>query len=100
MSLSEKQRRHLRKLAHTLKPVVMIGQAGVSKGVLAETDSALSHHELIKVKVSAGERALRDQLIGEIVAHCAAELVQRIGNMAVLYRHNPEQKAPRALPPE
>ncbi len=98
MSLSQNQKRHLKKLAHNLKPVVMVGQHGVSEGVLAETDIALRDHELIKMRVSAGEREERDEMIGQIVAHSKSELVQRIGNVAVLFRANPDKKQPMELP--
>jgi len=98
MSLSETQKRHLKKLAHSMKPVVMVGQHGVSEGVLEETGLALLAHELIKMRVSAGDRDERDKMIAEIVDHTQAELVQRIGNVAVLFRANPDKKHPMELP--
>lgn len=98
MSLSEKQKRHLKKLAHPLKPVVMVGQNGVTEGVLAETVIALRDHELIKLRVSAGDREERDEMIRLIADHSEAELVQRIGNVAVLYKANPKKKHPLELP--
>jgi len=91
MPLSDKQRKFLRTRAHTLKPVVWVAQQGLKPTVLDEIDGALSYHELIKVKVSVGDRDARDTLIGEICGHAGAELVQRIGNIAVLYRKNPEK---------
>ena len=98
MSLSKGQKRHLKALAHRLNPVVMVGQAGVTEGVLGETRAALDHHELIKLKVSAGDRGMRDLMIAELAHKCEAELVQRIGNVAVLFRPNPKKKAAIALP--
>ncbi len=98
MSLKETDNRHLKKLAHELRPVVMVGQAGVSAAVLAEADQALAHHELVKMKISAGDRLLRDEMIGLLVQGTGAELVQRIGNMAILYRHNPKKKNPLRFP--
>jgi RNA-binding protein len=98
MSLSEPQKRHLKKLAHTLKPVVMVGQSGVSESVLAEIEIALDHHELIKVKVSVGDRDIRDEMIGQILESSGAQLPQRIGNIAVLFRSNPKKKNPLVLP--
>ncbi|MDH5786318.1 MAG: YhbY family RNA-binding protein, partial [Chromatiales bacterium] len=64
MSLSEPQKRHLRKLAHNLKPLVIIGGNGLTEGVVREIDATLAHHELIKVKVNAMDREERDALIG------------------------------------
>ncbi len=98
MSLSGIQKRHLKGLAHGLKPVVILGQSGLSEGVHGETDAALLAHELIKIRVNAGDRELRDRLIGELVDAAAAELIQHIGNVAVLYRHNPKKKQALELP--
>jgi len=97
MPLSDSQRRHLRGLAHHLKPVVMVGQDGLKASVLAEVDAALTAHELIKVKVAAADREERAALIAEITATADAELVQSIGHVAALFRRN--RKKPRiALP--
>ena len=97
MPLSDNQRRHLRGLAHHLKPVVMVGQDGLNPSVLAEVDAALTAHELIKVKVAAADREERAALVAAIAATAGAELVQSIGHVAALFRRNP--KKPRiALP--
>ncbi|WP_457668665.1 ribosome assembly RNA-binding protein YhbY [Thiolapillus sp.] len=88
MSLSNPQIRHLRGLAHSLKPVVMVGQHGLRESVLEEIGIALDFHELIKIKVSAGDRDERDAIIARILDETGAERVQRIGNMAVLFRRN------------
>jgi RNA-binding protein len=97
MALTDAQRRHLRGLAHHLKPVVLMGQQGLKDTVLAEIDGALTHHELVKVKVAAEDREDRAGIIATIVAGTGADLVQTIGHMAVLFRRNP--KRPRvALP--
>ncbi len=98
MPLSRIQKRHLKELAHSLKPVVILGQSGLSEGVHGETDAALLAHELIKIRVNAGDRELRDRLIGELVETATAELIQRIGNVAVLYRQNPKNKQALVLP--
>jgi RNA-binding protein len=92
MALSESQKKHLRGLGHALKPVVMVGDAGLSDAVRDEFESSLEHHELIKVRVKVGDRAERDRIIGSLCESAQAELVQRIGNMALLYRENPEKK--------
>jgi RNA-binding protein len=92
MSLSEKQKKHLRKLGHALEPVILTGGAGLTPGVLAELDGALAHHELLKVRVRAGDREARDQMIEAMCAESGAELVQRIGHVALLWRPNPENR--------
>jgi RNA-binding protein len=86
MALSQAQRRYLRGLAHPKKPVVWIGQHGVTDGVRRELQTALDAHELIKVSVRVGDREQRDALVGELAAVLEAELVQRIGNVLTLYR--------------
>jgi len=91
VSLTERHKRQLRRLGHERKPVVMVGAQGLRDAVLAEVDSALEHHELIKVRVAVGDRDARDQAIAAILAATGAELIQRIGHVALLYRHNPER---------
>ncbi len=91
MPLNEKQKRHLRALGHKLKPVVLTGNAGLTEAVYREIDSALVHHELIKVRVNAEDREDRDTMITEICDHSEAELIQRIGHIALLYRRNEER---------
>ena len=98
--LDEPQKKALRRLAHTLKPVVMVGQAGVTPAVLAEADQALEHHELIKIRVRL-EREARNAAVQHLCRATGAALVQRIGNVATLYRPNPERPRimlPRARP--
>jgi len=91
MPLTEKQRKHLRGLGHDLKPVVMIGDAGLTDGVVKEADRALHDHELIKIKVRAGDRAARDALIESLAQRTTSELVTRIGHVAVLFRRRADK---------
>jgi RNA-binding protein len=98
MSLSETQKKYLRGLGHQLKPVIMIGDSGLTAGVSKELENAVLHHELIKVSVRVGDRQERDRVIAQICDDHAAQLVQRIGNMALVYRENPEKKKRIRLP--
>lgn len=86
MSLTEEQRKKLRGLGHKLKPVVTVGSAGLSDSLLEEFRSSLDHHELMKVRVSGGDRDKRDELIHALCEHASAELVQRVGNVGLLFR--------------
>lgn len=97
MALTESQKRHLRKLAHSLKPVVIVGSAGLSEGLLQELDATLEHHELIKVRVNAEDREARQALLGDLCSKSRSELVQFIGHIAVLYRRaeKPRLQLPR-----
>jgi len=81
-------KKKLRAEAHTLKPIVMIGQSGLTAAVLAEIKLALDSHELIKVKIRA-ERDDRKLISEKICTGTGAELIQTIGQIAVIYRLNP-----------
>lgn len=98
MSLTEAQKKFLRGLGHHLKPVVMIAESGLTESVLQEFESSIAHHELIKVSVRVGDREARNDIIGTLCASHATELVQRIGNTALLYRANPAKKKRIRLP--
>ncbi len=97
MNLSPQQIRDLKKQAHHLKPVVMVGQHGLSENVHNEIDIALDAHELIKVKLAGADKAEREQISGQIVAQHKASLIQIIGRMATFYRPNPEKKKNRII---
>jgi len=86
MAVNDKQKRYLRGLAHDLKPVVMVGNKGLTESVLAEIDNALNHHELIKVKVSGAEKAQRLDMINTIMNTTKTDLVITVGHVAAFYR--------------
>ena len=98
MALSEAQKKYLRGLGHHLKPVIMIADSGLSDAVASEFEIAITHHELIKVSIRVGDKAARDEIIAKLCSDEATGLVQRIGNMALLYRENPEKKKKIRLP--
>lgn len=97
MTLSETQKKYLRGLGHQKKPLIIVGDAGLSESLLAEYETTLSHHELIKVRVRVGDREIRDSIIEKLCSVSAAQLVQRIGNVALLYRENPDKKPAKRL---
>jgi RNA-binding protein len=86
MALSERQKKHLRRLAHPMNPIVMLGNAGLTDAVTAELDRALSDHELVKVSVRVGDRDLRNAALAGLSDRTASELVQRVGHVGVFYR--------------
>ena len=96
MKLSDPQKRHLRTLAHHLKPVVWVGQHGLKDSVIAEIELALDSHELIKVKVAA-DRESRNAIATDICSQTRAEQIHTIGQMLILFRRN-EEKPRIALP--
>lgn len=86
MQLSEKQKKHLRRLGHSLRPLVMLGNAGLTDAVVGELDRALADHELVKVSARLGERTTRDAALQELARRTQASMVQRIGHVGVFYR--------------
>lgn len=84
------EKKKLKAQAHTLNPVVIVGNAGLTAGVLNEINLALDVHELIKVKIRA-ERDERKVISEQISSDIKAELVQSIGQVAVFYRKNPNK---------
>ena len=92
MNLSTKQKQPLKGLAHPLKPVVMLGNNGLTEGVLAEIEQALEHHELIKVKIASEDRDTKTLIVEAIVRETGACNVQVIGKTLVLYRPTKERK--------
>ena len=98
MKLTNNQKKYLRSLAHGLKPFVMIGQNGLSDSVLAEIDSTMLKHELIKIKLRIDNRDEKQKIVDKIVEFSRAELVQVIGGVLVIYRSfedNPDIILPR-----
>jgi len=92
MSLTQTQIKFLKAQAHHRKPVVSVGNAGLTPAVLREVDIALKAHELIKMKLPALERAERQALIETACNESGAEAVQHIGRIAVLYRRASKPK--------
>ncbi|WP_201313140.1 ribosome assembly RNA-binding protein YhbY [Dyella sp. EPa41] len=97
MALSPSQRRYLRSLAHDLHPVILLGAKGATDAVVKELDLALSHHELVKVKLSGGDKEERQQQIDFLAEGTQSESVQQIGHIVVLFRRN-EDEPKLALP--
>jgi RNA-binding protein len=90
MTLSDKQLRFLRGRAHALKPVIQVGNKGVTAAVLAETRRALTDHELIKLRFQGIERLARDALLAQLLGATDSQLVTRIGHVAVLFKPHPK----------
>jgi RNA-binding protein len=84
--LTSKQKQELKGKAHKLKPIIMIGNKGLSEPVAKEIDRALTDHELIKVRVQGVDRDGKRELLTQICEIVQAELVQHIGNIGVIYR--------------
>lgn len=88
MNLTKDQSKRLRAAAHQLKPVVMIGQNGLTEAVQKEVEIAIEHHELIKIRIPASDKITKKKMIDSICVRHSAESIQAIGNVAVIYRRN------------
>ncbi len=88
--LTNRQKRHLQALAHDRKPVIIVGANGLNEAVMDEMERALSHHELIKIRINAADREARAAMITQIGQTLDADVVQRVGHVATLFRRNRE----------
>ncbi len=101
--LTGKQRRHLRALAHELKPIVQIGKGGIDEGLVAAIDRALLDHELVKVKVGESAGLDRHAAADDVAGKTESAVAQVLGNIVLLYRPHPEKpriKLPVRAPDE
>lgn len=86
MSLSSSEKKSLKAKAHSLEPVILIGQKGITPSLLQEIDLTLEHHELIKIRIQQGDKALREEFALKICGAINAEAIAHIGRVLVLYR--------------
>lgn len=91
MNITKTQQKFLRSKAHDLKPVLWLGQNGLTENVTAEIETALDHHELIKIKLRVGDRELRNKTIADICQATHSTQIQSIGNIVSIYRRNDKQ---------
>lgn len=90
-TLTTHERKRLRRIGHELSPIVMLGNHGLSDGVIEELHRALADHELIKVKVAGEDRELRHALIDSVVSVSGAEVVQQVGKIILMYKKAAKQ---------
>ncbi len=91
--LTKSQITYLRSLAHSKKPVVQIGNKGVTDEVLKEITTSLEHHELMKIKVAGLNRDNQEEVAGELSSRCHAETVQILGKIITLFRQREKNSA-------
>jgi RNA-binding protein len=84
--LTGKQKRHLRALGHKLKALIQIGKKEIEEALITETNSALDHHELIKVKLLESCMLDKHEASGILADACGAEVAQILGKTFLLYR--------------
>lgn len=91
--LSPIERKKLKARAHALDPIVHLGGKGLTEAVIAEIGRALDAHELVKVRAGSMERDEREAALTEICTRLAAQPVQHIGKVFVIYREKPETES-------
>jgi RNA-binding protein len=95
------QKKYLKGLAHSMKPVSYVGQKGLSPTLLNAIDESLTKHELIKVKfIEFKEKKQKIEIAGAIEQETASELVGMIGHVAILYRQQPDPEKRRIQVPK
>jgi putative YhbY family RNA-binding protein len=92
LALTSAQRKSLKARAHGLRPVVLLGAAGLTQNVVREIDRALTAHQLVKIKVPGDDRDQRAQIATDLAGNLAAANVLSIGKMIVLFRPQPESE--------
>ena len=97
-SLSGAQKKRLRAHGHHLHPVILIGKEGITQNLIDSTLAALTSHELIKVKLGQNAPLERQAAAVELARLSAAELIQQIGKVFLLYRPNPDLPAEKRIP--
>jgi RNA-binding protein len=91
ITLTARERSHLKARAHSLEPRVQIGHAGITEALAAEVDRALTAHELIKVKILGDDREARRKTADGIAERTESALVYSVGKVIVLWRPRPEE---------
>ncbi len=84
--LTGKQKRHLRALGHSLKPIIQIGKKEIEEALINEVNAALDHHELIKVKLLESCTLDRHEASDLLARTCMAQVAQILGRTFLLYR--------------
>jgi RNA-binding protein len=89
--ITKDQKKYLRSLLHTRGIIIWIGQNGLTENVMTEIETALDHHELVKIRVRTGDSSQRDLILEQICEKTGAEPVQKIGMIVSVYRPNPDK---------
>lgn len=92
--LTTNQKKYLRGIAHGLNPMIIIGANGVTESLMAELESTLEHHEILKIKMASADREDRKKIVDYILEQTGALLVQTIGKICVIYRQNDDTELP------
>ena len=89
MKISSKDKQKLKRLAHSIKPSIIIGKEGASKSTINSINNVLENKELIKVKFNLFKNE-KDSISKEIEDSCNATIIGQIGNILILFKQNPD----------
>ena len=92
MKLNETQKKYLRGKGHLLKPIITISSEGLSQPLIDEYESTITHHELIKIRIRNHDRESKNIIFDQLCEQTSAQLVGKIGNIALVYRLNKENQ--------
>lgn len=92
MKLNETQKKYLRDKGHLLKPIITISNQGLSQPLIDEYESTITHHELIKIRIRNHDRESKNIIFNQLCEQTSAQLVGKIGNIALVYRLNKENQ--------
>jgi len=88
MAATAKSKLALKAQSHSLKPVVQVGNKGITENLIAEIDHALLAHELIKIKIAGGDKEKLKAMAAKICEKTSAEFINQIGHVITIYRKN------------
>ena len=92
MKLNETQKKYLRGKGHLLKPIITISNQGLSQPLIDEYESTITHHELIKIRIRNHDRESKNIIFDQLCEQTSAQLVGKIGNIALVYWLNKENQ--------
>ena len=92
-SITSSTRKKYRQIGHHLRPIVTVGNSGITRGVIDEMQRALHDHELIKVKLNIEKKTERESAVKKLSTALNAHHIQLIGKNALLYKKNPNAKS-------
>ena len=99
--LTSMQAKYLRGIAHGLKPVVYVGQKGVTDALISSTEDAFDRHELIKIKfIDFKEKKQKTDIARTLESRTGSHLAGMIGHVAILYRQHPDQEKRKIVLPK
>ncbi len=90
--INAKQRKYLKKLAHSLLPIFQVGKAGVGAALVTSVAEALEARELIKISVLQNSDEDVKETAQKLADGTKAQVVSVIGRKITLYKESENHK--------